>query len=134
VLLRTPPAPRLAVEQAGAVTVVRFARAGILEDEAVALVRETLFDLVDRQGQHLVVLNFGRALGLTSRMLGQVVALHKKLRAAGGRLVLCEVSPFSYEVFETAELPGALCIRDGEGEALQAVTCAAGADEAGEKG
>ena len=123
-LLRTAPAPWLTVEQAGAVTVVRFARASILEDEAVALVRERLFDLVDRQGQRLVVLNFGRVVGLTSRMLGQVVALHKKLQAAGGRLVLCGVSPFLDEVFQTAELPGALCIRDGEDEALQAVASA----------
>jgi anti-anti-sigma regulatory factor len=113
-LPRTALAPWLAVEQVGAVTVVRFARARILEDEAVALVRETLFDLVDRQGQRLVVLNFGRAVGLTCRMLGQVVALHKKLRACGGRLVLCEVSPSLYEFFETAQLPGVLCIRDGE--------------------
>jgi anti-sigma B factor antagonist len=123
-LLRTAPAPWLAVEQVGAVTVVRCARASILEEEAVALVRERLFDLVDRQGQRLVVLNFGRAVGLTSRMLGQVVALHKKLQASGGRLVLCGVSPFLDGVFATAELPGALCIRDGEDEALQAVTCA----------
>jgi anti-anti-sigma regulatory factor len=67
------------------------------------------------------VLNFGRAAGLTSRMLGQVVALHKKLQASGGRLVLCGVSPFLHEVFEAAELPGALCIRDVEDEALKAV-------------
>jgi anti-anti-sigma factor len=123
-LLRTAPAPWLAVEQTGPVIVVRFARAGILEDEAVALVRETLFDLVDRRGRRLVVLNFGRAVGLTSRMLGQVVALHKKLQASGGRLVLCGVSPFLHEVFETAELPGALCIWDGEEEALKAVVSA----------
>jgi anti-sigma B factor antagonist len=123
-LLRTAPAPWLTVEQAGAATVVRFARASILEDEVVAEVRERLFDLVDNQGQRLVVLNFGRAVGLTSRMLGQVVALHKKLQASGGRLVLCGVSPFLHEVFATAELPGALCIRDGEEEALKALTSA----------
>jgi anti-sigma B factor antagonist len=123
-LLRTAPAPWLAVERVGAITVVRFARASILEDEAVAIVRERLFDLVDNQGQRLVVLNFGRAVGLTSRMLGQVVALHQKLQASGGRLVLCGVSPFLHEVFATAELPGALCIRDGEDEALRAVASA----------
>ena len=116
--------PWFAIDQVGDVTVVRFARASILEDEAVAIVRERLFDLVDNQGQRLVVLNFGRAVGLTSRMLGQVVALHKKLQASGGRLVLCGVSPFLHEVFATAELPGALCIRDGEDEALRAVASA----------
>jgi hypothetical protein len=52
--------PWFTVEEAGDVTVVRFARASILEDEAVALVRERLFELVDNQGRRLFVLNFGR--------------------------------------------------------------------------
>jgi hypothetical protein len=39
----------------------------------------------------------------------------------GGRLVLCEVSPFLYEDFEAARLPGLLCVRGGEQEALAAL-------------
>jgi anti-sigma B factor antagonist len=106
-----------AVEQVRPLTVVRFGRAGIPEDEAVALVRERLFDLVDREGRRHFLLRFGRVKGLASRMLGQLVALHQKLQAVGGRLVLCEVSPSLCEFFETAKLPGVLCIR---GEALPA--------------
>jgi anti-anti-sigma regulatory factor len=116
--------PWFAVEPVGAVTVVRFGRFGILGDEAAALVRERLFDLVDREGRRLVLLNVGQVPGLTSRMLGQLVALHQKLRAAGGRLVLCEVSPFLDEFFEAAELPGVLCLRGGEREALEALASA----------
>ena len=114
--------PWFTVEEAGGVTVVRFARTSILEDEAVALVRERLFDLVDNQGRRLFVLNLGRVTGLASRMLGQMVALHKKLQAVGGRLVLCEVSPFLHEFFETAHLPGLLCLRGGEREAVEALS------------
>jgi anti-anti-sigma factor len=109
------------VEQVGAVTVVRFSRVSMLEDEVVAQVRACLFDLVEKQGRRLVVLNFGRVTSLASRMLGQLVALHKKLQEVGGRLVLCEVSPFLYEFFETAKLPGLLCVRGGEREALEAL-------------
>jgi anti-sigma B factor antagonist len=127
-LLQTAPAPSLAVEQVGAVTVVRFVRASILEDEAVALVREQLFDLVDNRGRRLLVLNFGGVAGLASRMVGQLVALHQKVQAAGGRLVLCKVGPFLDEFFETAQPPGLLCIRGGEQEALEALTRSAGAD------
>jgi anti-sigma B factor antagonist len=117
-------APWFAVEPMGAVTVIRFGRVGILGDEAAVLVRERLFDLVDREGRRLLLLNFGQVPGLTSRMLGQLVALQQKVRAAGGRLVLCEVSPFLDEFFETAELPGVLCIRGGEREALEALASA----------
>ena len=109
------------VEQVGPLTVIRFGRVATPEDEAVAEVRERLFDLVDREGRRQVLLDFGKVRGLASRMLGQLVALHHKLRAVGGRLVLCEVSPALYEFFETAKLPGVLCIRGGELDALEAL-------------
>jgi anti-sigma B factor antagonist len=104
-----------AVEQVGPLTVVRFGGVGFPEDEAVAEVRERLFDLVDREGRRQFLLRFGRVRGLASRILGQLVALHKKLEAVGGRLVLCEVSPSLDEFFQTARLPGVLCLW---GEAL----------------
>jgi anti-anti-sigma factor len=110
-----------AVEQVGPWTVVRFGPVGLPEDEVVAEVRERLFDLVDREGRRQFVLRFGKVSGLASRILGQLVALHHKLQAVGGRLVLCDVSPSLYEFFEAAKLPGVLCIRDGEDEALRAV-------------
>jgi anti-anti-sigma factor len=109
------------VQRVGAVTVVRFRHVSMLEDAVVAEARACLFDLVEGQGRRLVVLNFGRVTSLASRMLGQLVALHHKLEAAGGRLALCEVSPFLYEVFEAAKLPGLLCVRGGEPEALEAL-------------
>jgi anti-anti-sigma factor len=109
-------------EQVGEVTVVRFVHARILEDEVVEAVREQLFGLVDREGRRLFVLNFGHVTSLASRMLGQLVALHQKLQQVGGRLVLCQVTPFLHEFFETAKLPGLLCIRGGEEEALAAVS------------
>jgi len=117
-----PANPWFTIEQVGDVTVVRFAHARILEDEIVAEIREQLFDLVNREGRRLFVLNFGPVMGLASRMLGQLVGLHRKLTEAGGRLVLCEVSPFLYDFFATAKLPGLLCIRGGEEEALSAIT------------
>ena len=129
--------PWFAVEAVGAVTVVRFGRVGVLGDEAVALVRERLFDLVGREGRRLLLLNFGRVPGLTSRMLGQLVALQQRLRASGGLLVLCEVSPFLEEFFEAAKLPGVLCLSGGEREALEALGTpgpARPADERGERG
>lgn len=111
------------VEQAGAVTVVRFAHASILADEAVDEVRRQLFEMVG-QGRRLFVLSFGQITGLASRALGVVVGLHKKLSAAGGRLVLCDVSPFLYQFFETANLPGLLCFQGGVEEAVQSLTAA----------
>jgi anti-anti-sigma factor len=109
------------VEQVGDVTVVRFAHASILADEAVDEVRRHLFELVG-QGRRLFVISFGRVTGLASRALGVLVGLHNKLSASGGRLVLCDVTPFLYQFFETAKLPGLLCFRGGVDEAVQSLT------------
>jgi anti-anti-sigma factor len=110
------------VEQVGDVTVVRFAHLDILADEAVDEIRERLLEMVAHQDRRLLVLSFGQVTGLASRMLGLLVGLHKRLSAAGGQLVLCEVSPFLYEFFETAHLPGLFCIRGAEEEAVRALT------------
>ena len=119
----TPHSSRwFTVEEVNGVTVVQFAQVSILDDEVVALIREKLFDLVDREGRRLFVLNFRRVKGLASRMLGQLVALHKRLQEVGGRLVLCEATPFLHEFFETANLPGLLCSRGGEAEAVAALS------------
>jgi anti-anti-sigma factor len=108
------------VEQIGDVTVVRFAHASILADEAVDEVRRHLFDLAG-QGRRLFVISFGQVTGLASRALGVVVALHNKLSASGGRLVLCDVTPFLYQFFETAKLPNLLCFHGGVDEAVQSL-------------
>jgi anti-anti-sigma factor len=109
------------IEQVGDVTVVRFTQPAILEDEVIAAIREQLFLLVDEEGRRLFVLNFANVRSLASRMLGQLVALHKKLQGADGRMVLCRISPFLYEFFETAQLPRLLYTRGDEQEAVQAL-------------
>ncbi|HEX5273164.1 MAG TPA: STAS domain-containing protein [Gemmataceae bacterium] len=112
------------VEQVGDVTVVRFAHASILADEAVDEVRQQLFEMVG-EGRRSFVLSFARVTGLASRALGVLVGLHKKISTAGGRLVLCDVSPFLYQFFETAKLPGLLCFRGGVEGAVQSLTASA---------
>src|SRR5262249_44028296 len=74
------------VEQMGDVVVVRFAHTSIRDDEVVDEVRQQLYDMVG-QGQRLFVLNLGPVTALASRALGVLVGLHRKLDAAGGRLV-----------------------------------------------
>jgi anti-sigma B factor antagonist len=109
------------VEEVGDVTIVRFARASILADEAVDEVRRHLFDLAG-QGRRLFVLSFAQVTGLASRALGVLVGLHNKLSATGGRLVLCDVTPFLSQFFETAKLPNLLCFQGGVDEAVQTLT------------
>jgi anti-sigma B factor antagonist len=115
-----PPRNRsLQVEQVGDVTVVRFVRSELLEDETIELLGGQLYALVDHLGSRKLVLNLAPVKRMASLMLGKIMTLHKKLKPAGGRLVLCGIDPEIRRIFDTLRLPQFLLICKDEQEALQ---------------
>lgn len=61
---------------------------------------------------------------LGSTALGKLVVLHKKLAAAGGRLVLVNVNDFPYELFQVTRLNEVLDVRrKGADSGALATTC-----------
>jgi anti-anti-sigma factor len=74
-------------------------------DEATArAVGGQLLDVADGLGGGVLYLDLGRVTYLTSTMLASLLDLHKKLRAAGGRLRLHNCTPSAYEVFQVTRL------------------------------
>ncbi|MCI0462008.1 MAG: STAS domain-containing protein, partial [Gemmataceae bacterium] len=57
---------------------------------------------------------------VTGAALGKFITLNKKVNAAGGRLVLCNIDPQIYEVFEITKLNKLFNIQKEEQAALQA--------------
>jgi anti-sigma B factor antagonist len=108
----------LEVDQVGDTTVVRFRVQRLLKERTVETIGDQLSDLVETQGRRRLVLNFGNVEAIASTILGKVVSLHEKAQAAGGKLVLCNIEPGVYEIFETLNLPQRLSICPGEQEAL----------------
>ena len=49
-------------------------------------------------------MNFGNVEYLSSAALGKRITLNKKLQAVGGGLILCNIDPQIYEVFEITKL------------------------------
>jgi anti-sigma B factor antagonist len=85
------------------------ATAIILEDSLVdaAVVRELgdqLFDLVDKLGYTKIILDFCRVAYISSAALNKLIVLHKKISAAHGRLVLCDLRPTVRDVFRVTRL------------------------------
>jgi anti-anti-sigma factor len=83
-----------------------FARLNIerLSESDIDKVRTELFGLATRRtGQHLQ-LDLARLGYLTSSGLGVLVALHNRVRAAGGRLSLHNVNEMVYELFAVTRL------------------------------
>ena len=75
---------------------------------------------MDEVGRRKLLLNFNNVEYLSSAALGKLITLNKKLQAAGGRLILCNIDPQIYEVFEITKLDRFFNIQKEEQAALQA--------------
>jgi anti-sigma B factor antagonist len=114
-----PRRRRLEVEPIGDVTVVNFVDRKILDEQNIQIIGEQLFSLVDQEQVKKMLLNFGNVEYLSSAALGKLITLHKKVQANGGKLVLCNIDPQIYEVFEITRLDKLFKIKKDEQEALQ---------------
>jgi anti-anti-sigma factor len=92
--------PRLATEAVGDVTVVRFDVKALCESY-VAAVRDELFTLADRPRLRLDLTGV-EYLGAAA--LAAFVALHKRMREAGGELTLVNLGPVVGEIFDVTHL------------------------------
>ena len=115
-----PRRRRLEVEDIGDVTVVNFTDKKILDEQNIQVIGDQLFGLVDGEGLRKLLLNFGNVEYLSSAALGKLITLNKKLQAVGGRLILCNIDPQIYEVFEITKLDKFFKIMKEEQAALQA--------------
>ena len=114
-----PRRRRLEVEEIGDVTVVNFVDRKILDEQNIQIIGEQLFSLVEEMGRRKLLLNFGNVEYLSSAALGKLITLNKKLQALDGRLILCNIDPQIYEVFEITKLDRFFDIQKEEQEALQ---------------
>jgi anti-sigma B factor antagonist len=112
----------LQVKTVEGVTVARITAAELWSDQQVGALTAELMHLTDDLGQApKLVLDFAGVSGLGSRMIGQLAALHKEVRAAGGRLALCNMRPEIAEVIETCKLTALFGVHPDEAGAVAAV-------------
>ena len=100
--------------------VVNFTDKKILDEQNIQIIGEQLFSLVDELGRRKLILNFSNVEYLSSAALGKFITLNKKVNAASGKLVLCNIDPQIYEVFEITKLNKLFNIQKEEQAALQA--------------
>ena len=111
---------RLKVEVIGDVSVVDFFDKKIIDEQNITHIGEDLFKLVEQDEHRKVLLNFRNVEFMSSAMLGKLITLFKKLQARSGRLILCNIDPQIYEVFEITKLDRFFNIQKEEQAALQA--------------
>ena len=85
------------------------------ESDAAA---EQLFALVARLRPSRLIVNLAGVRKLSSTMIGKLVALHQQIKAAGGRMVVCEIGPELGDVFTTLRLGRVLTLCGTEQDAV----------------
>jgi anti-anti-sigma regulatory factor len=101
----------LEVDQTGQLTRARFTSRRLTGNLAHAIGDE-LTRIINGGWQHELHLDFVNVEILSAAMLGQLVTLHNEMRAFGGSLVLVNLPPLVYEVFEVMRLTEILDIRN----------------------
>src|SRR5262245_66282337 len=91
--------PRLDLSTEADWTVVRFVNCSSLNEYNADLIGKQLLALGDGQPGKKVTLDLGPIEYLTSTVLGHLVALHKRLAMAGGRLTIENARPTVRNIF-----------------------------------
>jgi anti-sigma B factor antagonist len=103
----TAPSPSysLVAEPTSEGTIVRLLGTDIhLDEQRTENFRQRLFDLLDHSAPPQLLLDFRNVRFLSSTTLGVLVSLYKRLQAKGGRLVVANLNPEVYEVFQITRL------------------------------
>jgi anti-anti-sigma factor len=108
----TPQRPALTVTADNGTTLVGFTGSRLFLDESAAIpLGEDLAALAGTPGQGPLLLDLGNVEFLSSTMLGILVHVHRRLRAAGRPFTVANLNPVIYEVFDVTRLTTFLDVR-----------------------
>ena len=107
------------IEESGDVTIAKFVDKKILDEGNIQIIGNQLFSLVEDDGRSKIVLDFSNVEYLSSAALGKLITMDKKVKAAKGKLRLCNVRPDIYEVFAITKLNKLFDMHDNLEQALE---------------
>ena len=108
----------LRVKKQNDVAVVGFATSRILDQSNVQQLGEEFDALVEQFKLEKIVVNFAGVTYMSSAVMGKLVGLLKRSKAAGGRLILCAIEDSIFEIFEIMRFDKMFDIRKTEDEAV----------------
>jgi anti-sigma B factor antagonist len=109
---------RIEVSESANVTVVRFRDQKIIDPEIIQELGQELFDLVENDGRHNIVVNFSNVKFLSSAALRKLITFDKKATQKNTDLYLTNIAPEIYQVFTITNLDKLFQIKDSEADAL----------------
>ena len=83
----------------------------IAEEENARVVAGQMLELVKSVGTRQLTLSFSNVEACPDFMIATLISLYRKVRDSGGKLVLRDMQPQVYELFETCRLDKVFDIR-----------------------
>ncbi len=120
--------PSVEVHDVDGVLVAEFWECLRLDPAPVSELREIYDRHVQRGGLPSVAVDLSGVGFSGSAALGHLVALHRKARQNGGRLVLCNVDPTVHEVLRASQLGSLFDMASNREAALAAIAKLQGSD------
>ena len=111
--------PKLLAEAA---TVADDAAADEPTVSEIATLAEDIWDILEKHLTYRVVLDMDEVVQLTSRLLGQLVALQSRVDAHGGTVRVCGLSASNENVLDVTHLRSRIPCYDTRGEAVHGRT------------
>jgi len=108
----------LRIKKQNDVAVVSFATSRILDQSNVQQLGEEFDALVDQLKLGKIAVNFAGVTYMSSAVMGKLVGLLKRSKAAGGKLILCAIEESIFEIFEIMRFDKMFDIRKTEDEAV----------------
>ena len=110
---------RIAVSAVGDLAMVRFLDRKIVDPTVIEEVADEMFTLLDKDKFKNVILNFEGVEFLGSAMLNKLIMMDKKVKAGGGKLLMCSLRDEIMEVFKITRLDRVFTIKKTEADALK---------------
>lgn len=109
---------RLDIEEVGDVTVAKFVDKKILDEGNIQIIGNLLYGMVDTDERHKILIDFINVEYISAAGLAKLIILDKKVKAAKGKLCLCNLRPDIRKAFETTKLDKLFVITETQEQAL----------------
>jgi anti-sigma B factor antagonist len=112
--------PRIHVNEADGVQVIRFADRQLFDERTVREVADQVLGALPNDGSPIrLILDFTDVNLVSSTLLSKLILLQRRVSGSGGKLRLCEMSPVIQQVFRTSNLDRLFSIDRDQRAALE---------------
>ena len=117
----TPKHPWVVVAELGDVTLAHFTEPRIISELEIKGIGDALLSLPDKPERKKIVVSLAGVEVMSSSMVGKLIALQRKCKGAGARLVLCGIQPGLERVFEIGGLRRVFTLAPDQASAILAL-------------